>query len=108
MVHRYKIWILAGLALPFAATAAAAKPAQCFTTDDGHFDCDFQMTDAAGSFTIEGADVTYTLLVDSPGIAFGYVNLGTRNIPLAGTFVREGGDPACWANADLGTRVCAW
>ena len=108
MRHRSTIWSLAGLLVPLIATAAAAKPAQCFSTDDGHFDCDFQMTDADGSFTIEGPDATYILLMDSPGHASGFVNLGTRNIPLAGTFVRERGDPACWSNADLGTRICAW
>ncbi|HEX2019526.1 MAG TPA: hypothetical protein VGO17_11350 [Aurantimonas sp.] len=108
MSHHAKSWILAGIVLPLLSTAAAAKPAQCFATDDGYFDCDFQMTDAAGSFTIEGPDATYILLIDTPGHALGFVNLGTRNIPLAGTFVRESGDPACWANDAVGTRICAW
>lgn len=108
MPFRSTTLILAGLLLPLLVAPAAARPAKCFSTDDGHFDCDFQMTDAAGSFTIKGPDATYILLIDSPGHAAGFVNLGTRNIALAGTFVRERADPACWANAELGTRICAW
>ncbi|UIJ73032.1 hypothetical protein [Aurantimonas sp. HBX-1] len=87
---------------------AAARPAKCFATDDGHFDCDFTATDAAGSFTIVGPEATYILVIDEPGKAFGFVNLGNRNIPLAGTFLREQDDPACWANAETSTRICAW
>ncbi|NDV85576.1 hypothetical protein GTW51_02570 [Aurantimonas aggregata] len=97
----------AGLLL-LGQTAADARPAQCFATDDGHFACDFRTTDSAGSFTIVGPEATYIVLVDSPGRAFGFVNLGNRNIPLAGPFVRERADPACWANAETGTRICAW
>ena len=78
---------------------ASARPAKCFATDDGHFDCDFTATDAAGSFTIVGPEATYILVIDEPG---------NRNIPLAGTFLREQDDPACWANAETGTRICAW
>lgn len=99
---------LAALVIVVLATGAAAKPAACFSTDDGYFDCNFQMTDAAGSFTIEGPGVTYILIVDSPGYASGFVNLGSRNIALPGTYVRERTDPACWANADTSTKICAW
>ncbi|MEH6718286.1 MAG: hypothetical protein V7704_05315 [Aurantimonas endophytica] len=108
MAYRKETWVGAALLLQLLTGTAAAKPAQCFATDDGHFACDFQMTDAAGSFTIEGPDATYILLIDEPGKAFGFVNLGNRNIPLAGSFLRERGDPACWANAETGTRICAW
>ncbi|WP_206453309.1 hypothetical protein [Aurantimonas marina] len=99
---------LAALAFVVFATGVEAKPAKCFSTDDGYYACDFEMTDSAGSFTIEGPGVTYILLVDSPGYASGFVNLGNRNIPLAGTYVRERDDPACWANAETNTKICAW
>ncbi|MEF2553784.1 hypothetical protein VQ042_20975 [Aurantimonas sp. A2-1-M11] len=87
---------------------AVADPADCFATDDGYFDCDFQIRDSAGRFTISGPVATYLLLIDSPGYASGFVSLGNRNIPLAGKFVRERADPACWANAETDTRICAW
>ena len=39
-------------AVIFATTPPLAKPARCFTTDDGYFPCDFKSLDRAGSFTI--------------------------------------------------------
>ena len=88
--------------------AALAKPAECFSTDDGYFDCDFIITDSDGSFEAHGAAVTHSLVMDSPGRAFGYVNFGDRNISLPGVFVRETSDRACWRNVDTGARLCAW
>ena len=103
------IAVCAGAGLLFLGHGSAqAKPAECYSTDDGYFDCDFQMTDSAGSFTITGPDVTYILVIDSPGYASGFVNLGHRNVPLPGTYVRERGDPACWSSAATDTRICAW
>lgn len=91
--------------LALAALPAEAKPARCFTTDDGYFACSFRGTDRAGSFVISApGQPTYTLEVDEPG----FVNVGNRNIPLAGQFVRGSDDPACWANPETNVKICAW
>ena len=99
-----------GLGAISLATPAEAKPARCFTTDDGYFNCDFKGLDSAGSFQISGRGYpTYTLEVDRPGFAFGYVDLGTgRTIPLPGQFVRQRDDTACWANPETDVKICAW
>lgn len=92
-----------------AASAAAAKPARCFTTDDGYFACDFVSLDRAGSFEISGEGVpTTTLIVDEPGFASGFVNFGNRNISLPGRYVRQRDDGACWSNPETNTKICAW
>jgi len=106
--RRRLAWVIAGVLPALISTAASAKPARCFASDDGYFDCDFQMTDSAGSFTIEGPSATYTLVVERPGFASGFVNLGNRNIPLAGLYVRQRDDPACWSNPETSTKICAW
>ncbi len=88
---------------------ASAKPARCFTTDDGHYPCDFKGLDRQGSFEISAPSrPTYSLWVDSPGLAAGFVNFGDRNVSMPGMYERESGDPACWSNADTETRICAW
>lgn len=97
------------LPLALAAVPAQAKPARCFTTDDGHFACDFRGTDRAGSFRISApGQPTYSLEVNEPGFAYGFVNIGNRNIPLPGQFVRGSDDPACWANPETNVKICAW
>ena len=88
--------------------SAEARPARCFTTDDGYFDCDFQPTDRDGSFTIAGPNATYIVNIERPGEAYAFVNLGSRNISLPGVYVRESDDSACWANSETDTRICAW
>jgi hypothetical protein len=106
-MKRSVLFVAAALALP--AGWAQAKPAQCFTTDDGRYACDFQADDRQGSFTITAdGKPTYILVVDEPGTAFGYLNMGDRNVSLPGQFVRETEDRACWRNTETGTRVCAW
>ena len=91
------------------ALPAEAKPARCFTTDDGYFSCDFKGMDGSGSFRIRAKGYpTYTLEVDQPGFAYGYVNFGDRNIPLPGQYVRSRDDGACWNNPETSTRICAW
>ena len=101
---------LIGLLLSGAVSveSADAKPARCFSTDDGYFDCDFQATDRDGSFTIEGPAVSYSLIIERPGFASAFVNLGQRNISLPGLYVRQRTDPACWANPETETKICAW
>lgn len=101
-----RILVMGFLAFAFA-TPALARPAQCFTTDDGSFACEFVATDDAGSFEISGEGVSYWLIVDEPGVAFGFVNLGGRNVSLPGQYLRSSADPACWENADTETKICA-
>jgi hypothetical protein len=89
------------------AVDAGARTAECFTTDDGTYPCEFEMTDAQGSFVISAAGKpTYILDISEPAIAFGYVNLGQRNVPLPGRYLRSTSDPACWVNDSTETRIC--
>ena len=104
-------FFLATLAAAFAAGAfpASAKPARCFATDDGHYPCDFKGLDRQGSFEISARGYpTYTLWVERPGFASGFVNFGDRNVALPGMYERASDDPACWSNSETGTRICAW
>ena len=92
-----------------AMSAAEAKPARCFTTDDGYFSCDFRGLDNAGSFRIKARGYpTYTLEVDQPGFAYGYADFGDGNVSLPGPYVRSRDDGACWANPETSTKICAW
>ena len=95
-------------AIALSVAPADAKPARCFATDDGYFDCEFRTTDSQGSFVIDGPDATYILNIDRPGFAYAFVNLGNRNISLPGMYVRQSDDPACWANPETNTKICAW
>ncbi len=80
-----------------AASPAWSKPARCFTTDDGYFPCSFVATDGDGSFEISAKGYpTYTISVDQPGFAYGFLDLGNRNVSLPGQFLRQNDDPACW------------
>ena len=102
---------VAALALIVAAAlpAAAAKQARCFTTDDGYYPCTFVATDRSGSFEISADGYpTYILVMGEPGFAFGFLNLGSRNIPMAGQYVRQRDDGACWSNPETNTKICAW
>ena len=98
--------LLSGLA---GTVPATAKPARCFTTDDGYYDCNFRGLDRDGSFEISARGYpTYSLWIDRPGFAAGFVNLGGRNIALPGLYVRQRDDGACWANPETNTKICAW
>ncbi|WP_230980223.1 hypothetical protein [Oryzicola mucosus] len=92
------------------AGPASAKPARCFTTDDGQYPCTFTLVDKDGSFQISArGKPTFILNMDGPGRAYGLVNFGERNIFLPGTYTRDAGDKACWVNTDAtNTRICAW
>ncbi len=97
---------LAGLAL---TSAVEAKPAQCFTTDDGHYPCNFRGTDRSGSFVITAPGYpTITVEVESAGVAWLFADFGSRNVALPGPYYRARDDRACWENPDTGARVCAW
>lgn len=88
--------------------AAEAKPARCSSTDDGTYACEFRSTDGDGSFEISApGKPTYILNVTEPGVAFGFVNLGSRNVPLPGRYLRSLDDPACWVNDSTQTQLCA-
>lgn len=100
---------IAATMILMGASAASAKPARCFTTDDGYFSCDFRSVDRAGSFTIRAPGYpSYTLEMDQPGFAFGYADFGDGNVSLPGQYVRSNDDGACWNNPETGTRICAW
>jgi hypothetical protein len=97
------------LAAALVPSVAFAKRARCFTTDDGYFSCQFRATDRAGSFEIKGrATPAYSIVVDRPGFAFGYINFGNRGIPISGMFVRQRNDPGCWNNPEMNVKLCAW
>mgnify|MGYP000921509993 CR=1 FL=1 len=91
------------------STAAEAKRARCFTTDDGYYQCNFKGLDSAGSFRISAPGYpTITLEVYRPGFAYGSINFGGREVALPGQYVRSRDDGACWNNPETSTRVCAW
>ena len=90
-------------------SAAIAKPARCFTTDDGHYPCDFHATDRAGSFIVKARGYpTITVDIESAGVAWVFADFGSRNVALPGPYYRAQDDPACWSNTDTGSRICAW
>ncbi|WP_375460789.1 hypothetical protein [uncultured Enterovirga sp.] len=101
--------LVAFAALLLGAGTAEAKPAQCETTDEGRYPCDFQATDRKGSFrTTARGKPTYTLLVDEPGDAFASASFsGGRNVPLPGRYLQDRNDRACWVSNATGTRICA-
>jgi hypothetical protein len=89
-------------------TLTDAKPARCFTSDDGSFACEFRATASDGSFTISApGKPTYILNIIEPGVALGFVNMGPRNIPLPGRYLRSAPEPACWVNDVTGAKICA-
>jgi hypothetical protein len=88
---------------------AQARPARCFTTDDGAFSCQFRAVDKAGSFEISApGKPTFILMMMEPGVANGFVNLGGRNVSLPGRYLRSRIEPGCWVNDSTATKVCAW
>ncbi len=90
------------------SSAAQARPARCTTTDDGTYACDFKSTDKDGSFELSApGKPLYILNMDEPGKASGFVNLGTRNISMAGRYIRSQTDPACWVNDTTLDQICA-
>ncbi len=101
--------IVAGLGIMGALSAAEAKRARCYTTDDGYYDCNFKGLDNRGSFVIwEQGYPSFTIEIDRPGVAYGYANYGSGNVSLPGTYYRNDSDGACWDNSDTATQICAW
>jgi hypothetical protein len=96
-------------ALCCLAGVAQAKPARCFTTDDGAFSCQFRATAPDGSFEISApGKPTFILNVIEPGVASGFANFGSRNVSLPGRYLRAASEPGCWVNDSTGTKLCAW
>lgn len=90
------------------ANDAGARAARCFTSDDGFYDCDFA-AGPRGGFTITApGKPTFILDIERPGMAFGFVGLGGRHVPLPGHYHRNETDRACWDNDTTGARLCAW
>jgi hypothetical protein len=110
MALRRKICVLAVSALCLVmAGGAEARPARCFTTDEGNFRCDFRATDRDGSFEISArGKPTYSLTISEKDVAFGFVNLGGRNTSLPGRYLRSRTDRACWVNDTTSARICAY
>lgn len=105
--------LLAGLfaaaGVTLLAGAAEAKPARCYTTDDGYYACNFRGLDNAGSFRVSASGYpTYTIEVVERGLAYGYANFGGGQVVLPGQYIRQRSDPACWANSSTGAAICAW
>ncbi|MDB5590855.1 hypothetical protein [Enterovirga sp.] len=99
---------LAAAGLLLAAGLAEAKPAQCETSDEGRYACDFQVTDRKGSFRISAPGrPTYRMEVDAPGQGFAFARLGGRDLALPGPHRQSRQDPACWVSEATGTRICA-
>jgi hypothetical protein len=98
----------AALALCAAIAVAQARPARCFTTDEGSYACDFRSTGPDGSFEISApGKPTYSLVIDTPELAFGYVKLGGRNTALPGRYKRSTDEPGCWVNETTAAKICA-
>ena len=99
--------VLFGVLLAWPSVAGA-RPAHCTTSDDGDYACDFKSTDKDGSFQLSApGKPLYILNMDGPGTASGFVNLGPRNISMAGRYIRSKADPACWVNDTTSDRICA-
>ena len=96
--------VLCGLTAP-----GEAKPARCFSTDDGEYRCNFIATDRDGSFEISApGKPTFSLIVEEPGVASGFADFGDGSISLPGSYLRSDSDPACWVNDTTSAELCAW
>ena len=101
---------IGGAALCLALTTAGeARPARCFTTDEGSFRCDFRTTGRDGSFQISApGKPTYILTMDEKDAAFGFVRLGGRNTPHPGRYLRSKTERGCWVNDTTSAKICAY
>jgi len=93
------------------AGPAFAKDADCWTTDDGDYPCNFESLDGSGSFEISApGKPTFQVWLDQPGAAtVGAVfEAGGRSVPLPGTYRRSQEDGACWMSDETQAEICAW
>lgn len=101
--------VAGAFAVLLTASVALAKPARCFTTDDGEYACDFRGLDSSGSFVVSADGYpTFTLQIDSPGVGWVNADFGSGGVALPGPYHRAKDDGACWENPDTGGRLCAW
>lgn len=108
MIREFAMVSAAALAIGIPSTAFA-KPARCFTTDDGYFKCDFRKTDTAGSFEIKARGKPgFSMIIEASGLASGYLRINGRGIPINGAFVRQRDDRACWNNPGQNVKICVW
>ena len=85
-----------------------ARPAECESTDDPVYPCDFKATDKQGSFkTTSSKGPTYIMEVTPSGVGSAWVNLGNRNIWLSGEFRLSKTDRGCWVSEDPKFKICA-
>ena len=110
-----KVSLLASLfVLCWLPTASALdRPARCFASDDGFYDCRFRSLDRAGSFVVSArGKPTFTIIrdpSDPPGVAAAFLDVGTgRNVRLPFPYRRSAKDLACWEFDETRTRICAW
>jgi hypothetical protein len=97
----------AALLLPMPV--AEAKPACCFTSDDGHYPCQFRGFGGDGSFEITAPGKPgFTLVMEGRGVAVGSISMFGVSRALPGRYSRSKKDPACWVNDTTKTRICAW
>ena len=97
------------LALCLAIGPADARPARCFTTDEGSFPCEFRATARDGSFEISApGKPTYILTISERDVAFGFVRLGGRNVALPGRYLRSRTERGCWVNDTTAAKICAY
>ena len=99
---------LAAALLCAAIVSADARPARCFTTDDGNYACNFQSTGSDGSFEISArGKPTYSIEIESADVAFGFLKIGGRSTALPGRYKRDPADRACWVNDTTSAKICA-
>lgn len=107
----FRLMLVALLGTLAIVSAAQAKDARCFTTDDGNYPCDFQRLDDAGSFRISAVGKpTFELWIEAEGQGFvsATFEAGGRAVPLPGTYLRTKKDRACWKSDATETQICAW
>jgi hypothetical protein len=110
MTERTILFAMASCAaLLLHAATTQAKPARCFTTDDGHYPCDFRGFGGDGSFVISApGKPTFSLTMERRGVAYGTINIYGKATALPGRYFRSKADPACWVNDATNTKICAW
>jgi hypothetical protein len=45
--------------------------------------------------------------MEEPGVAYGFVNFGDKNIALPGRYLRSRSEPGCWVNDSTKAKICA-
>jgi hypothetical protein len=78
----------------------------CFTTGNGSFPCEIRPTDANGSFEISAPNIKYIFNMAEPGVAWVFLGVGEKTVPLPGPFLRSKSEPACWENEAKTDKIC--